>query len=162
DPSRTGSVGLITPGVNNHALVSLGLVRVAGYACGIRFSEHFVGKDIQVVCCNVGILSEFGHHSSSIQTLEIECCRYSIVFEPGHNLFVGNYNTEHYVPKKAAKSVDDKWFNFKQDVVFRGTSYYAAKIVIGLCHPVVSYIGYDLNQFSTNNNERVILLENIK
>lgn len=151
DPSSGESVGLITPAVNNHALIHIGLVRIAGYACGMIFSEHTVASDIQIVCCHKGILSEASHHSSSIQTLEIECCNYSVVFSPGHNLFVANYNTEHYE--------GEEWFRFKQDITFEGTYYYPAKIVIGLCHPVVSYIGYNLDAFSTNDWDRVVLLE---
>lgn len=151
NPELAKSIGLITPGVNNHALISIGLVRVAGYACGIKFSEHFVGKDVQVVGCHIGMLSESCHHSSSIQTLEIECCNYPIVFDAGHNLFVANYNTEHFT--------EDKWFKIKQDITFKGEYYYPAKVVIGLCHPVVSYIGYDFNSFSTNDWSRVVLLE---
>lgn len=151
DPTSSESVGLITPAVNNHALVNIGLIRIAGYSYGIKFSEHFVGSDIQIVCCNIGILVEESHHSSSIQTLEIECCKYPIVFRPGHNLFVSNYNTEHFTK--------DKWFQFKQDVTFEGKSYYPAKIVIGLCHPVVSYVGYSFEAFNTNDWDRVVLLE---
>jgi len=152
DPSQTGSIGLITPEVNNHAMVSIGLIRIGGYAYGIKFSEHFVAQDVQVICCNVGIFSEYSHHSSSIQTLEVECCPYPVVLNPGHNLYIANYNVEHFV--------DDKWFCFVQDITFKGTSYYPAKVVIGLCHPVVSNIGYDVNNFKTNNQDRVVLLEN--
>jgi hypothetical protein len=151
NPKPGGSVALVTPAVDNHAMVEIGLVRIGGYACGISFSEHFVAKDVQVLCCNVGIRSEFSHHSSSIQTLEIECCRYPVVFDPGHNLFVADYNTEHFT--------GNAWFRFEQDITFIGKSYYPAKIVIGLCHPVVSNIGYDLSQFKTNAPERVVLLE---
>lgn len=151
NPEPAKSVGLITPSVNNHALVSVGLVRVAGYACGIKFSEHFVGKDIQVVGCYIGVISQSCHHSSSIQTLEIECCNYPIVFDAGHNLFIANYNTEHFT--------EDKWFKIKQDITFKGEYYYPAKVVIGLCHPVVSYIGYNFESFSTNDWKRVVLLE---
>ncbi len=153
DPRRAGSVGLVTPEVNNHALIHIGLIRVGGYAYGIKFSEHFVGQDIQVVCCNIGILSEISHHSSSVQTLEIECCRYPVVFNPGHNLFVANYNTEHFL--------GDKWFRFVQDITFKGTHYYRPKMVIGLCHPVVSDVGYDLKSFNTNDPSRVVLLETL-
>lgn len=152
NPKAGGSVGLVTPAVDNHAMIEVGLIRIGGYAYGIKFSEHFVGQDVQVLCCNVGIYSEFSHHSSSIQTLEIECCCYPVVFNPGHNLYVGDYNTEHFT--------GDAWFKFSRDVTFSGKAYYPAKIVMGLCHPVVSYIGYDLGQFSTNNPERVVLLEN--
>ena len=113
-----------------------------------------VGQDVQIVCCNVGILSEFSHHSSSIQTLEIECVRYPVVFRPGHNLMIANYNTEHLL--------DNVWYRFVQDITFEGTSYFPAKVVIGLCNPVVSYKGYDLSQFKTNDPERVVLLENSK
>ena len=151
NPRDGGSVALVTPGVDNHAMIEIGLMRIGGYAYGIKFSEHFVGQDVQIVCCNVGIYSEFSHHSSSIQTLEIECCRYPVVFNSGHNLFVGDYNTEHFM--------EDKWFRFEQDITFAGKSYYPAKVVIGLCHPVVSNIGYDLSQFKTNVPERVVLLE---
>ena len=151
NPKSGGSVALVTPAVDNHAQIEIGLVRIGGYAYGIKFSEHFVGKDIQVVCCNVGIYSEFSHHSSSIQTLEIECCRYSVVFNPGHNLFVADYNTEHFM--------GNSWFRFEQDITFAGKSYYPAKVVIGLCHPVVSNVGYDPSQFKTNQPERVVLLE---
>lgn len=151
NPKSGGSVALTTPAVDNHAMIEVGLIRIGGYAYGIKFSEHFVGQDIQVVCCNVGIYSEFSHHSSSIQTLEIECCRYPVVFSPGHNLFVADFNTEHFT--------GDAWFKFEQDITFAGKSYYAAKIVIGLFHPVVSNIGYDLSQFKTNARERVVLLE---
>lgn len=151
NPAPGGSTGLVTPEINNHAMVDVGLIRVGGYAYGLKFSEHFVGKDIQVVCCNVGIFVEDSHHSSSIQTLEIECCEYSVVFRPGHNLFVANYNTEHFP--------DDRWFKFKQDVTFIGDYYYPIKMVIGLCHPVVSYKGYDPDSFSTNMPDRVVLLE---
>jgi hypothetical protein len=151
DPGRTGSAGLITPEWNNHALIHVGLVRVVGYAYGIKFSEHFVGTDIQVCCCNVGVVVERGHHSSSIQTLEIECCRYSVVFDTGHNLFVANYNTEHYN--------GDEWYRFERDVTFLGAHYYAPKMVIGLCHPVVSNVGYDFDDFTTNDPDRVVLLE---
>jgi len=154
NPRPGGSVALATPAVDNHAEVEVGLIRIGGYAYGIKFSEHFVGKDVQIVCCNVGILSEFSHHSSSIQTLEIECCRYPVVFNPGHNLFVADYNTEHFT--------GNGWFRFEQDITFAGKSYYPAKVVIGLCHPVVSNIGYDLSQFSTNDADRVVLLENKK
>ncbi|MEI6276882.1 MAG: glycosyl hydrolase family 28-related protein [Prolixibacteraceae bacterium] len=153
NPKAGGSVALVTPGVDNHAMVEIGLIRIGGYACGIRFSEHFVAKDVQVLCCNVGVISEFSHHSSSIQTLEIECCRYPVVFNPGHNLFVADYNTEHFT--------GNAWFRFEQDFTFTGKSYYPAKVVIGLCHPVVSNIGYDLSHFKTNAPERVILLEKI-
>jgi hypothetical protein len=152
NPQPGGSVGLVTPGVDNHAMIEVGLIRIGGYAYGIKFSEHFVGQDVQVLCCNVGVYSEFSHHSSSIQTLEIECCRYPVVFNPGHNLFVADYNTEHFMEKA--------WFRFEQDITFSGKAYYPAKVVIGLCHPVVSNIGYDLSQFKTNNRERVVLLEN--
>lgn len=152
DPSGSGSVGLITPEVNNHAMVNIGLIRIGGYSCGIKFSEHFVAQDVEVVCCTIGVLSEFSHHSSSIQTLEIECCPYPVVFNPGHNLYIGDYNVEHFT--------DDKWFRFRQDFTFKGSSYYPAKAVIGLCHPVVSNIGYDISHFKTNDNGRVILLEN--
>jgi hypothetical protein len=152
NPKNGGSVALVTPGVDNHAMIEIGLIRIGGYAYGIKFSEHFVGQDVQVLCCNVGIYSEFSHHSSSIQTLEIECCCYPVVFNPGHNLYIGDYNTEHFT--------GDKWFKFEQDVTFSGKAYYAAKIVMGLCHPVVSYIGYDISQFKTNNRERVVMLEN--
>lgn len=151
NPAAGGSVALVTPGVDNHAMIEVGLIRIGGYAYGIKFSEHFVGQDVQVLCCNVGIYSEFSHHSSSIQTLEIECCRYPVVFNPGHNLYVGDYNTEHFT--------GDTWFKFVQDVTFAGKAYYPAKIVMGLCHPVISYIGYDLGQFKTNDRERVIMLE---
>ncbi|WP_282189128.1 glycosyl hydrolase family 28-related protein [Maribellus sp. YY47] len=151
DPAPGKSTGLITPEINNHALVRIGMIRIGGYACGFKFSEHMVGQDIQIVCCNVGMLSEASHHSSSIQTLEIECCCYPVVFNPGHNLFVANYNTEHFT--------DDKWFAFKQDITFEGSYYYPAKMVIGLCHPVVSYVGYDLSAFKTNDPDRVVLLE---
>lgn len=153
NPQPGGSVGLVTPGVDNHAMIEIGLIRIGGYAFGIKFSEHFVGQDVQVLCCNVGVYSEFSHHSSSIQTLEIECCRYPVVFNPGHNLFVADYNTEHFMEKA--------WFRFEQDITFSGKAYYPAKIVIGLCHPVVSNIGYDLSKFNTNNWERVVLLENV-
>jgi len=152
NPKDGGSVALVTPGVDNHAMVEVGLIRIGGYAYGIKFSEHFVGQDVQVLCCNVGIYSEFSHHSSSIQTLEIECCRYPVVFNPGHNLFIGDYNTEHFM--------EDKWFSFEQDVTFSGKAYYPAKVVMGLCHPVVSNIGYDPGHFKTNAPERVVLLEN--
>ena len=152
NPKTGGSVALVTPAVDNHALVEIGLVRIGGYAYGIKFSEHLVAKDVQVLCCNVGIFSEFSHHSSSIQTLEIECCCYPVVFNPGHNLFVADYNTEHFT--------GEAWFRFIQDITFAGKAYYPAKMVIGLCHPVVSNVGYDLGQFKTNAPERVILLEN--
>jgi hypothetical protein len=151
NPKTGGSVALVTPGVDNHAMIEIGLIRIGGYATGIKFSEHFVGQDIQIVCCNVGIYSEFSHHSSSIQTLEIECCRYPVVFNPGHNLFVADYNTEHFTA--------DAWFRFEQDITFTGKSYYPAKVVIGLCHPVVSNVGYDPLQFKTNQPTRVVLLE---
>ena len=154
NPKMGGSVALVTPAVDNHAEIEIGLIRIGGYAYGIKFSEHFVAKDVQVVCCNVGILSEFSHHSSSIQTLEIECCRYPVVFQPGHNLFVADYNTEHFT--------GNAWFRFEQDITFVEKSYYAAKMVIGLCHPVVSNIGYDPSQFRTNDPDRVVLLENKK
>ncbi|MCE1199940.1 MAG: glycoside hydrolase family 55 protein [Marinilabiliales bacterium] len=152
DPASGGSTGITMPGVDNHALAEVGLVRIGGYGCGIRFSEHFVAKDVQVLCCHVGIAVEFSHHSSSIQTLEIECCSYPVLFKPGHNLFVSDYNTEHFT--------DPKWFRFVRDVTFEGKAYYAAKMVIGLCHPVVSNVGYDPKQFSTNAPERVKILEN--
>ena len=151
DPKSGGSVALVTPGVDNHAMIEIGLIRIGGYATGIKFSEHFVGQDVQIVCCNVGIYSEFSHHSSSIQTLEIECCRYPVLFNPGHNLFVADYNTEHFM--------GNSWFRFEQDITFVGKSYYPAKVVIGLCHPVVSNVGYDPGQFSTNQPDRVVLLE---
>ncbi len=153
NPQTGQSIGLITPEVNNHAMISVGLVRIAGYATGLIFSEHFVGKDIQLVCCNVGALVEKSHHSSSIQTLEVECCNYSLLFHPGHNLFVANYNTEHFT--------DDKWFKYKQDIHFEGQNFHHSKIVIGLCHPVVSNIGYQFEHFSTNDTKRVVLLENL-
>lgn len=151
NPSSSNSVGLITPEINNHALISIGLIRIAGYACGLKFSEHTVAKDIQIICCNVGMESEASHHSSSIQTFNAECCNYPIVFNPGHNVFVANYNSEHYY--------GEEWFQIKQDVTFKGNYYYSGKIVIGLCHPVVSDVGYDLEDFSTNDWNRVILLE---
>jgi hypothetical protein len=151
NPVKGGSVALVTPGVDNHAVIEVGLIRIGGYAYGIKFSEHFVGQDVQVVCCNVGIYSEFSHHSSSIQTLEIECCCFPVVFNPGHNLYIGDFNTEHFT--------GDTWFKFVQDVTFAGKAYYPAKVVMGLCHPVISYIGYDLSQFKTNVSERVIMLE---
>lgn len=151
NPKNGGSVALVTPAVDNHAMVEVGLIRIGGYGYGIKFSEHFVGQDVQILCCNVGIYSEFSHHSSSIQTLEIECCRYPVVFNPGHNLFVGDYNTEHFT--------GDSWFKFEQDITFAGKAYYPAKIVVGLCHPVVSNIGYDPGQFKTNAPDRVVLLE---
>lgn len=152
DPSGTGSVALVTPKVDNHAQIDLGLIRIGGYDYGIKFSEHFVAQDVQIVCCNIGVLAEFSHHSSSIQTLEIECCRYPVVFNPGHNLFVANYNTEHLM--------DKVWYRFVQDITFKGTSYFPAKVVIGLCNPVVSNIGYNFNHFKTNDPSRVVLLEN--
>src|SRR5690606_964890 len=119
----------------------------------LMFSEHFVGKDIQLVCCHVGAIVEKSHHSSSIQTLEVECCNYSLLFHPGHNLFVANYNTEHFT--------DDKWFKFEQDIHFEGENFHPSKMVIGLCHPVVSYIGYQFEHFSTNDSKRVVMLENL-
>lgn len=152
DPFTGGSTGLVLPAVDNHAMVEIGLVRIGGYACGIRFSEHFVARDVQVLCCHVGVCAEFSHHSSSVQTLEIECCPYPVIFHPGHNLFVADYNTEHFT--------GDKWFRFRQDVTFAGKSYYKAKMVIGLSHPVVSNVGYDPTGFSTNDPTRVVLLEN--
>jgi hypothetical protein len=88
---------------------------------------------------------------TAAQTLGVECCNNSIRFSPGHNLFIADYNTEHY-PR-------DKWFKFKEDVTFEGTNYYPAKVVIGLCHPVVSYVGYQFDDFSTNDRSRVVLLE---
>jgi hypothetical protein len=57
--------------------------------------------------------------------------------------------------------MEDKWFRFEQDITFSGKAYYPAKIVMGLCHPVVSNIGYDPGQFKTNAPERVVLLENV-
>ena len=152
DPSGTGSVALVTPKVDNHAQIDIGLIRIGGYDYGIKFSEHFVAQDVQIVCCNVGVLSEFSHHSSSIQTLEIECCRYPIIFNPGHNLMVANYNTEHLM--------DNVWYRFVQDITFTGKAYFPAKVVIGLCNPVVSNVGYNFSHFKTNDPSRVVLLEN--
>ncbi|MCX6229213.1 MAG: glycosyl hydrolase family 28-related protein [Bacteroidia bacterium] len=154
NPTGTGSVALVTPKVDNHAQIDIGLIRIGGYDYGIKFSEHFVAQDVQIVCCNIGFLSEFSHHSSSVQTLEIECVRYPIVFRPGHNLMVANYNTEHLM--------DNVWYRFVQDVTFEGKSYFPAKIVIGLCNPVVSNVGYNFNHFKTNDSSRVVLLENAK
>ena len=52
-----------------------------------------------------------------------------------------------------------KWFEFKLDFTFSGKSYYQAKVVIRLCHRVVSNIGYYLSQFKTNALDRVLLLK---
>ena len=154
DPTHSGSTALVTPKVDNHAQIEIGLIRIGGYDYGIKFSELCVAQDVQIVCCNVGMLSEFSHHSSSIQTLEIECCRYPVVFNPGHNLMIANYNTEHLM--------DNVWYRFVQDFTFEGKSYYPSKVVIGLCNPVVSNVGYDFSHFKTNDPARVILLENAK
>jgi hypothetical protein len=67
---------------------------------------------------------------------------------------IANYNTEHLL--------DKVWYRYVQDITFEGASYFPAKVVIGLCNPVVSYKGYDLSQFKTNDPERVVLLENSK
>lgn len=121
DPTGTGSVGIVLPEKSNHAMVSIGTVRTAGFDVGMELGEHAVVQDYQNVCNNVGMTVTNADHSASIQTFEGELNKTNIRVDGDMNVSITNFNTEHYTG-----SLGTKWYNFVSDITFSSYTPYAA------------------------------------
>jgi hypothetical protein len=159
DPTGTGSYGIILPEKSNHASIDIGTVRVGGYDVGMQLGEHAVVKDFQNVACNVGLTVVNSDHSSSIQTFEGELNKTNIRVDGDMNLYIANFNTEHYL---GGPTLGDKWYNFVSDITFSSYTPYSltpGTITIGNTNAGLSGAVGTTVALVTNDSSRIAKLD---
>jgi hypothetical protein len=62
-PSTSGATGIITPAINNGAVVRLGQVTTAGFYYGYQVSEHCLGVNVQAFGCQYAMALNNSYHS---------------------------------------------------------------------------------------------------
>lgn len=92
---NTGSFGIITPPIDNHALLQMGTIVVFGYHHGIVANEHTdINRYTSVGNVN-GLVLKTANHASRIGHYLAEWTRNSIVIDGNHDMHIGLYATEH-------------------------------------------------------------------
>ena len=108
DPTAKNSYGFIGTAINNSGMYKWGNVFIGGYCTAARFSEHMAIDRLTVYGCVNAVDLQDAYHASSINHLNVEGCKNSIVMNGTHALAVLCYDTEHNTP--------GTWFDFAYDI----------------------------------------------
>jgi len=77
-PQYTWTTGLITPGLDNHAVIDINTVMVQGFYTGVAINEHTAIRNLRVFACHDGIHYVAGMHGSWIGKALIQWCVTSV------------------------------------------------------------------------------------
>jgi hypothetical protein len=121
----TGSCGIITPPIDNHALLQIGFVLVSGYNTAVVMNEHTDIRKLQSVGNVNGVVLKGANHASSIHHYLAEWTQNSFVMQGDHALQVTLYDTEHNTGTNFSHQSD---FNYQSGSRKIGISH--ARIVV--------------------------------
>lgn len=114
--------GITTPNLNNNAWTRLENVHIQGFKYGLTLNEHVNGDNVNIWCCDTGVLAYASYHAWRFGRLGTFWCKDNMQVAGTTTGNIHQWATEIYV-------VVDKWYKNKNDIrVTGGTSIIGANV----------------------------------
>ena len=89
------TAGLITPLINNGAMIVLDNITISGYNDGIKVNEHTSGQDINILACINGLNFQTAFHASNFVRYGAYANTNNVVVSGAHRFSIQQMNIEH-------------------------------------------------------------------